>query len=172
MEAKMEGIHLRQEKPDSLEKIKKIFDEFSCDYRGNLAIWSGKLKSLLSARAKPDCILIFNKVETALRFAPRFRDPLLFGRLFQGWMDIEGDIYSVLELKDYLKSLTLSGFEKISFWLATHSLNNTWKDRVKATHHGYGLKRPAMPKHNKDMNRRSNSFPTMTFPTSLQALAG
>jgi len=158
MEAKMEGIPSPARETDNLEKIKKIFQRIFRDYRGNLAIWSGKTEIITFGKGKPDCILIFNRLKPLYDLL-RFRDPLLFAdAYFRGWMDIEGDIYSVLKLKDYLKSLTLSGFEKISFWLATHSLNNTVERPRESDASWMWLKRPAMPKHSKDMNREAIRF--------------
>lgn len=45
-----------------------------------------------------------------------FRDPLrLAEAYFQGGLDVEGNLYTVLEMKDYLQTLNLSAYEKADF---------------------------------------------------------
>lgn len=104
------------------------------DYPGNLAVrlWDGEMLEFGSGT--PDAILIFRHPRL-LHDLILFNDPLrLAEAYFQGALDVEGDLYTVLGLKDHLQSLTLSAVEKVTFlfwalFLSQTSSGGGWASR-------------------------------------------
>ena len=93
----------------------KIVQRVFRNYPGNLAVrlWNGE--TLKFGPEEPDATLIFSHPQL-FRDLILFRDPLrLAEAYFQGLLDVEGDLYTVLGLKDHLQSLTLSAVEKAGF---------------------------------------------------------
>ncbi len=87
-------------------------------YPGSLAVrlWNGE--SLAIGRGQPDFTLVFNDPRS-FRDLILFRDPLrLAEAYFQGSVDVEGELYAALGLKDHLQSVALTLPEKAAF-LAT-----------------------------------------------------
>ncbi len=88
------------------------------DYQGSLAVrlWDGGTLSF--GAGVPDVTLIVREPRL-LRELILFRDPLrLAEAYFQGGLDVEGDLYTALEMKDRLQTLNLSAFEKAGFLCA------------------------------------------------------
>jgi cyclopropane-fatty-acyl-phospholipid synthase len=93
-------------------RAKRILQRVFQDYSGNLAIrlWNGETVKL--GPGSPEAALIFHHPHP-LRDLILFRDPLrLAEAYFAGRVSVEGDIYSIFGLKDYLQSLSLSVREK------------------------------------------------------------
>lgn len=87
-------------------------------YPGSLAVrlWNGE--TLTIGRGLPDFTLVFNDPRP-FRDLILFRDPLrLAEAYFRGLVDVEGDLYAALGLKDHLQSVALTLPEKAAF-LAT-----------------------------------------------------
>jgi cyclopropane-fatty-acyl-phospholipid synthase len=86
-------------------------------------LWSGE--TLKFGPGIPDVILVFRDPRL-FRDLILYRDPLrLAEAYFQGKLDVEGDLYKALELKDHLRSLNLSASEKTAFLFAVLSLGGT-----------------------------------------------
>ena len=84
-------------------------------YPGSLAVrlWNGE--TLTIGRGRPDFTLVFNDPR-AFRDLILFRDPLrLAEAYFQGAVDVEGDFYAALGLKNHLQSAALTLPEKAAF---------------------------------------------------------
>ena len=87
------------------------------DYPGEIAVrlWNGE--TLNFGAGAPDVTLVFHR-PGLFRDLILFRDPLRMAEAyFQGELDVEGDIYAALRLKDHLKSLNLSAAEQAAFLL-------------------------------------------------------
>ena len=133
----------------------RILDRIFRDYRCSLTIrlWDGITMSF--GQDHPKTSLVFNKPKP-FKDLILFSDPIrLAEAYFDGNVDIEGSIYPVLELKEYLKSLTLSIEEKISFLLSAL--------RIKAKHDTDAGWTPwhwtkSAPKHSRKMNREAIGF--------------
>lgn len=96
---------------------RRIVQRVFRDYPGEVAVrlWNGE--TLNFGAGTPDVTLVFHH-PGLFRDLILFRDPLrLAEAYFQGELDVEGDIYAALRLKDYLKSLNLSAVEQAAFLL-------------------------------------------------------
>ena len=94
------------------------------DYPGRLAVrlWNGH--TLAFGRGAPEFTLVFHDPHP-FRELILHRDPLrLAEAFFLGKIDIEGDLYAALRLKDHLGSLHLSAQEKAGFLLGAFCLSN------------------------------------------------
>jgi len=88
------------------------------DYTGSLSVclWDGEV--LVFGDSEPATTLIFHGPDV-FRNLVLLRDPLhLAEAYFQGAIDVKGDLYASLELKDHIQSLRLSVSEKIDFLLS------------------------------------------------------
>jgi len=95
-------------------RARRIVQRVFRDYRGGVAVrlWDGE--TLRFGAGAPLATLIIREPRL-FRDLILFRDPLrLAEAYFQGELDIEGDIYEILKLKDHLNSLTFSAAEKAS----------------------------------------------------------
>lgn len=95
--------------------VERIVQRAFRGYPGNLAVrlWTGGM--LTFGSGTPDVTLVIRDPRL-LRDLILFRDPLrLAEAYFQGGLDVEGDLYAALGLKDHLQSLSLSAFEKAAF---------------------------------------------------------
>lgn len=135
--------------------VRRVFQ----GYPGNLSVrlWDGDV--LVFGDPEPTATLVFHdpNVFRDLIFS---RDPLhLAEAYFQGALDVEGDIYASLKLKDYSQSLRFSGFEKMAFLFDALSLGN----RVAASGQSAPTRRkPRMQTlwrpHSKGANRKAVAF--------------
>jgi len=159
MDAKLDKMELSLPDYSHAGKAEQIIHRIFRDYKGSLAIRLGSNgKTITFSTNTPDCILVFNRFKPLrdLILAP---DPLrLSETYFRGWADIEGNIYSVLGLREYLGSLRLSLFEKLSLWVAALSLVDP-EDRKHNDLAAWGWSKPsAMQMHSKSMNREAIGF--------------
>jgi len=100
------------------EPAQRIVRRVFRDYPGSLSVhlWDGE--ALVFGGADPAMTLVFHG-PTAFRNLILSRDPLhLVEAYFQGNIDVKGDLYASLELKDHLQSLRLSISEKMAFLLS------------------------------------------------------
>lgn len=95
------------------------------DYPGDLAVslWDGN--TLAFGQGAPEFTLIFRDPRT-FRELILGRDPLrLAEAYFLGRVDIEGDLYAALRLKDHLRTLRLSARESAAFLLRALTLRDS-----------------------------------------------
>jgi len=95
------------------------------DYPGSMAVrlWDGQ--TIAFGGSTPAFTLVFREPRT-LRELILTRDPLrLAEAYFLGEVDVEGDLYAALQLKDYLEFLRLSAFEKAAFLSAALLLGDS-----------------------------------------------
>ncbi|MBI1424301.1 MAG: methyltransferase domain-containing protein [Gammaproteobacteria bacterium] len=93
-------------------RARQILSRIFQNYSGNLAIrlWNGE--TLRLGADSPEATLVFHHAYP-LRDIVLFRDPLhLAEDYFAGKVSMEGDIYTILRLKDHLRSLKISAREK------------------------------------------------------------
>ncbi len=97
------------------ESARHILDRLFRDFDGSLRVrlWDGSEIQL--GHSQPEFSLTFRSLKA-------FRDMLLshhplhvVDSYFQGLIDIDGDLYSVLKLRPYLASLRLSAAERVTF---------------------------------------------------------
>ena len=99
-------------------RARQIVQRVFRDYPGSLAVrlWDGDTSSF--GAGAPEVTLVVREPRL-LRDLILFRDPLRVAEAyFQDRLDVEGDLYAALGLKDHLQSLRLSAFEKADFLLA------------------------------------------------------
>lgn len=137
-------------------RAQHILERIFRHHEGGLAIRFGDGDPVVVGMGKPDCELVFNNL-APLRELILFANPLrLADAYFRGWVDVRGDIYSILKLKDYLRSLSLTLPEKLSLWLSALSMDDgggttrgtAWRWRKPLT----------MSRHSKSMNREAIGF--------------
>ncbi len=95
------------------------------DYPGSMAVrlWDGH--ALAIGRGAPEFTLVFREPRP-FRELILYRDLLRFAEAyFRGKVDIEGDLYAALRLKDHLRSLRLSIIEKTGFLFRAFFLGNS-----------------------------------------------
>lgn len=137
-----------------LQIVRRVFR----DYPGNLAVrlWDG---ATVSFGARGPAVWLVLRDPRPLRDLVLFRDPLrLAEAYFRGGLDVEGDFYAALELKDYLRTLKLSAFEKADFLFKALFLGGG-SDRVDAipARRSVAALRPWRV-HSKGANRRAIAF--------------
>ncbi|WP_275098040.1 class I SAM-dependent methyltransferase [Sedimenticola hydrogenitrophicus] len=99
-------------------RARQILQRVFRGYPGSLAVrlWDGVTLSF--GAGAPEVTLIVHEPRL-LRNLILFRDPLrLAEAYFQGWLDVEGDLYTALKMRDHLQTLNLSVFEKADFLFA------------------------------------------------------
>ncbi len=129
-------------------------------YPGSLAVrlWNGE--TLTIGRGQPDFTLVFHDPRP-FRDLILFRDPLrLAEAYFQGSMDVEGDIYAALGLKDHLQSVALTLADKAAFLATALLLADSPRTKAAA-----GVSRGAKPllahlprRHSRRTNRQAIAF--------------
>lgn len=139
--------------------VERIVQRAFRGYPGNLAVrlWTGGM--LTFGSGTPDVTLVIRDPRL-LREMILFRDPLrLAEAYFQGRLDVEGDLYAALGLKDHLQSLSLSAFEKAAFLFTALSLGTPTASS------GLGVPTPCTRRsrlwwhrHSKAANRRAIAF--------------
>lgn len=98
-------------------RARRIVQRVFRDYPGEVAVrlWNGETQNF--GTGAPEVTLVFHH-PGLFRDLILFRDPLrLAEAYFQGELDVEGDIYAALRLKDHLQSLNLSVAERAAFLL-------------------------------------------------------
>jgi cyclopropane-fatty-acyl-phospholipid synthase len=156
MEAKIEEISFAPVSSDVLGKINTALRHIFSGYPGNLAVRLGATEIITVGESSPDCTLVFNSLKS-LRDLMLSPDPLLLAdAYFRGQLDIAGDIYAALKLKQHFQSLTISFPEKISLWLTARSIGDM------AAMSGEDLAARVwsknLAKHSKTMNREAIRF--------------
>jgi len=99
----------------SARRAERIVERMFRDYPGNMAVrfWDGQ--TVAFGAGSPAFTLVFRE-PLPFRQLILSRDPLrLAEAYFLEEVDIEGDLYAALHLKDYLQSLRLSAIEKAAF---------------------------------------------------------
>jgi cyclopropane-fatty-acyl-phospholipid synthase len=132
-------------------------------YPGTLALrlWSGEMLRVGSGAGDArdlDFTLAFRRPE-AVTLAVLGRDPLRFAEsYFRGDIDIEGDLFAALRVKDHLDALHLSGGEKVQALfsaLQLRRLNRAHEQDVESSAPSHGLRVKA---HSKLENRDAIHF--------------
>ncbi|MDA3869172.1 MAG: cyclopropane-fatty-acyl-phospholipid synthase [Gammaproteobacteria bacterium] len=98
-------------------RARQIVQRVFRDYPGSLAVrlWDGDTLSFCSGT--PEVTLVVREPRL-LRDLILFRDPLRVAEAYiQDRLEVEGDLYAALGLKEHLQSLRLSAFEKADFLL-------------------------------------------------------
>lgn len=134
---------------DAARMLNRIFS----GYDGSLAVrlWNGETMNF--GKGMPKCTLSFRKAGP-FRDLVLHADPMrLAEAYFRGSVDIEGEIYPALELKDYLKSLHLAIDEKIGFLLAALRLRDEPEREGEPWRWTHSL-----PRHSREMNREAIGF--------------
>lgn len=139
-------------------KARRLLERLFHDHKGNLAIRFGNGEAVVVGEGTPDCELVFNSLHP-LRELILFANPLrLADAYFRGRVDISGNIYSILQLKDYLKSLSLTIPEKFSLWLAALSMDEAGGGKAGTDTPWRWSKPLTMVMHSKNMNREAIGF--------------
>lgn len=134
--------------------LQRVFE----GYCGSLAVrlWNDET---LSFGDDPQLATLVFDSAGPLRDMILFRDPLrLAEAYFTGTVDVEGDIYEALRLKDYLGSFSLSLREKAVFAIAALLLRDMRRAKEKASVR-HGLWHAALPgRDGKERNREAIAF--------------
>jgi cyclopropane-fatty-acyl-phospholipid synthase len=105
-------------------RAERIVKRMFRDYPGNMAVRLWDDQTAAFGAGAPEFTLVFRE-SRPFRELILFRDPLrLAEAYFLGKVDIEGDLYAALQLKDYLQSLRLSAIEKAAFLSGALLLGN------------------------------------------------
>ncbi len=139
--------------------VQRIVRRVFRDYPGNLSVhlWDGEV--LVFGDSKSATTLIFHGPDV-FRTLILLRDPLhLAEAYFQGAIDVKGDLYASLQLKDHLQSLRLSVSEKMAFLLSVLFLGS----KAGATDRAVPTKRKSwiqalQRRHSKGANRQAIAF--------------
>ena len=159
MDMKTGRIALTSANSLGTDRARQVLQKIFANYHGRLAIRLGRDAEIMTfGRSSPDCVVTFNSLKP-LRDLILHRDPLRLAEdHFRGLLDFDGNIYTVLEMRDYLESLRLSLPEKISLWLQVLSMADGAgsKDHEQA---GWIWTKPlTMANHSREMNREAIGF--------------
>lgn len=142
--------------------LRRIFDNFG----GNVLVrlWDGyelRVGRLQKSKRQPELLLTFDSPET-FRTLFLSRNPLYFlESYFEERVNIEGDIYSVLNLRHNLTSLHLSPTEKAILLIKLFGIETrkkTASDRQNTIRWHKTLAQKLRLRPSKDLNRHSISF--------------
>ena len=125
------------------------------DYRDALSVklWNGEKMDF--GKGKPESTLVFKRAKP-FRDLILHADPMrLAESYFKGSVDIEGSIYPVIELKDYLKSVNLSLEEKLSFLFTALRLKDEEDESEKWASWRWTR---SLPRYSREMNREAIGF--------------
>ena len=134
------------------------------DYPGNLAVrlWDGNTLSF--GTGAPDVCLSFRH-PGPLRELVLFHDPMrLAEAYFRCAVDVEGNIYAALALKDHLQSLTLTTAEKLALLTRALLLDGTPSGDKSLPESGH---RPCPSMHHRRIPKVPAAKPSPTTTTSL-----
>ena len=124
MDMNTRGINQPQTMIHLVEKAKEAVRRVFRSYTGSLAIrfWNGETVEL--GAGSPRATLVF-RTPGPFRELALFRDPLRLAEAYiHGLVDVEGDLFSVLEQKEHLQSLSFSAPERFSLLAAALLLGN------------------------------------------------
>ena len=130
------------------------------DYPGSMAVrlWNGQ--TLAFGAGLPVFILVFREPRPLAELILT-RDPLrLAEAYFLGKVDVEGDLYAALQLKDYLQSLRLSVSEKAAFLSAALLLGDSADEDTGRSSPGWraSLLARLAGKHSRARDRQAIAF--------------
>ncbi len=133
----------------------RILSRIFRDYPSALTVrlWNGEKMDF--GNGKPEFTLAFNRAKP-FRDLILHADPIrLAEAYFSGTVDIDGNIYPAMELKDYLKSLDLSMGEKAAFLFIAMRLRDEEDEGE-----GWASWRwtRSLPRYSKEMNREAIGF--------------
>jgi cyclopropane-fatty-acyl-phospholipid synthase len=136
--------------------VRRVFQ----DYPGNMAVrlWNGQ--TLAFGGGAPEFTLVFRE-SRPLRELILTRDALrLAEAYFLGKVDVEGNLYAALQLKDYLQSMRLSAFEKAAFLSAAFLLGDSADEDAGSTSPAWraSLFTRLPGKHSRARNRQAIAF--------------
>lgn len=124
MDMNTSGINQPRTMIHSVEKVKEAVHRVFRSYSGSLAIrfWNGETVAL--GAGSPRATVVF-RAPGPFRELALFRDPLRLAEAYiQGLVDVEGDLVSVLEQKEHLRSLSFSAPGRFSLLAAALLLGN------------------------------------------------
>jgi len=130
------------------------------DYPGSMAVRLGDGQKFAFGGGAPEFPLVLREPRP-LRELILARDPLrLAESYFRGKVDIEGNLYAALQLKDYLQSLRLSAAEKAAFLSAALLLGSSVDEDTGRTSPAWraSLFARLAGKHSKPRDRQAIAF--------------
>jgi cyclopropane-fatty-acyl-phospholipid synthase len=159
MDLKIEKLFLPPSQTSYAKKAGQILRHIFRSYNGKLAIRLGNDgETITFGDARPDCLLVFNQLKP-LRDLILSPSPLrLADAYFRSAVDIEGNIYTALDMRDYLRGLRLPFPEKFSLWLTALGMLGNVEHRKRQETPWIWSKPLSMLRHSKDMNREAISF--------------
>ena len=139
--------------------LKRLFRSF--DGSVALRLWNGATLSLGKTgrhESNPRFTLVCHH-PGVVRTMVLGRDPLcLVEAYFRGHVDVEGDFFAALSLKDHLHSIRLSFLDRLGALLAAFRLGATDHSSPGSGTNGSPLRGSAVKAHSKTENRASISF--------------
>ncbi|HET7833306.1 MAG TPA: cyclopropane-fatty-acyl-phospholipid synthase family protein [Gallionella sp.] len=141
-----------------VEAAKHILSRLFRDFAGNmrLRLWDGS--DLQIGRNEPEFALIFRSAKAFQELVLSHHPLHVVDSYFRGLIDVDGDFYSALKLRDYLSSLRLSLTEKISFatraWMMRSDQTEADTSRKWSKYMGQRLGRAS----SRELNRDAISF--------------
>lgn len=142
------------------KRARRIVQRVFQDYPGSMAVRLWDSHTLVFGNRSPECILVFRE-PYPFRELILLRDPLrLAEAYFRGKMDIEGNLYAALQLKDHLQSLRLSAIEKAAIIADALLLGNSSDEGMASASPGWhaSLRTRLAGKHSKARNRQAIAF--------------
>jgi cyclopropane-fatty-acyl-phospholipid synthase len=144
----------------SARRAERIVERMFRDYPGNMVVrlWDGQTTAF--GAGSPEFTLVFREPRP-FRELILSRDPLrLAEAYFLGKVDVEGNLYAALQLKDYLQSLRLSAFEKAAFLSAALFLGESADEDTGSTSPGWraSLFTRLPGKHSRARDRQAIAF--------------
>jgi cyclopropane-fatty-acyl-phospholipid synthase len=144
---------------DASDLLKRLFRDFD----GSLAVrlWNGTTLRLGAPGAvgvDPRFTLVFRN-PGVVRSMVLGRDPLrLAEAYFQGYIDIEGDFFAALRLKDHLHAIRLTLRDRMGALFTALSLRSSATASAETRSHRTALHGQAVKAHSKTENRASIQF--------------
>jgi cyclopropane-fatty-acyl-phospholipid synthase len=159
MDTKTDGMAISLPDNFSAVKAKKILRRIFQDYKDGLAIrLCNTGETITFGSNSPDCILVLNQLQP-LRDLILSPNPLhLAEAYFHERVDLEGNIYSALGLREHLNSLSLSLLDKISLWLDALSMTDLTHSKIGNETPWIWSKPLTMQMHSRSMNREAIGF--------------
>jgi len=141
-------------------RAERIVTRIFRDYPGSMAVrfWHGQ--TVAFGADPPEFTLVFREPRP-FRELILSRDPLrLAEAYFLEKVDIEGDLYAALQLKDYLQTLRLSAIEKAASFCGALLLRNAADEDVDGASPSWraSLSAHLAGKHSRAMNRQAIAF--------------
>jgi cyclopropane-fatty-acyl-phospholipid synthase len=138
-----------EQHPRAGKLVEDIFER--CPGQFAVRLWNGE--TTVFGHGEPRYTIVFN-APSALRKLALTQSPLaLADAYFSGDVDIEGDFYAAVELKDQLGATSIPLDQKITTaWHGLWLTDNTWTPRQGA------LQADERGDHSRDHNRRSIAF--------------